>query len=57
MKSLGFKFSGEITDYIKSNFKTKGNILKKFTDNQIQEFVNQSAKLQTVKSIKIADNE
>ncbi|GGE27423.1 DrmE family protein [Psychroflexus planctonicus] len=55
MKSLGRKFSSEISDYIKH--KRKGKLLKQFTTKQIQKFVDQNAKERTIKVIKAIDYE
>ena len=55
MIALGRSFSDELSDFIKT--KKKGNILKKFTNIQISEFVEQSVKLRIVKSIKVAKDE
>ena len=55
MKSLGRKFSSEISDYIQH--KKKGKLLKQFSGTQIQQFVDQNAKLRTIKTIKAMDYE
>jgi len=55
MKSLGRKFSSEISDYIQH--KRKGKLLKQFTTKQIQKFVDQNAKERTIKKIKAIDYE
>lgn len=55
MKSLGRKFSSEISDYIQH--KRKGKLLKQFTTKQIQKFVDQNAKERTIKTIKAIDYE
>lgn len=55
MKSLGRKFSSEISDYIQH--KRKGKLLKQFTTVQIQQFVDQNAKERIIKTIKAIDYE
>lgn len=55
MKSLGRKFSSEISDYIQH--KRKGKLLKQFTAKQIQQFVDQNAKERIIKKIKAIDYE
>lgn len=55
MKSLGRKFSSEISDFIK--YKRKGKLLNQFTTKQIQQFVNQNAKERIIKTIKAIDYE
>jgi hypothetical protein len=55
MKSLGRKFSTEISDYIQN--KRKGKLLKQFSDKQIQQFVDQNAKERIIKTIKAIDYE
>lgn len=55
MKSLGRRFSSEISDYIKS--KKKGKLLLGFSENQIQQFVDQNAKERIIKTIKVLENE
>ncbi|WP_159265456.1 DrmE family protein [Tenacibaculum maritimum] len=55
MKSLGRKFSTEISDYIQH--KRKGKLLKQFTAKQIQQFVDQNAKERIIKTIKAIDYE
>lgn len=55
MKSLGRKFSSEISDYIQH--KRKGKLLKQFTTAQIQQFVDQNAKERIIKTIKAIDYE
>jgi hypothetical protein len=55
MKSLGRKFSSEISDYIQ--YKRKGKLLKQFTTKQIQQFVDQNAKERIIKTIKAIDYE
>lgn len=55
MKSLGRKFSSEISDYIQNN--RKGKLLKQFTAKQIQQFVDQNAKERIIKTIKAIDYE
>ncbi|MEE9430058.1 MAG: hypothetical protein V3V16_03395, partial [Melioribacteraceae bacterium] len=55
MKSLGRKFSSEISDYIQN--KKKGKLLKQFTAKQIQQFVDQNAKERIIKTIKAIDYE
>lgn len=55
MKSLGRKFSNEISDYIQH--KRKGKLLKQFTAKQIQQFVDQNAKERIIKTIKAIDYE
>uniref|UniRef100_UPI004048312E hypothetical protein n=1 Tax=Mariniflexile sp. TaxID=1979402 RepID=UPI004048312E len=55
MKSLGRKFSSEISDYIQH--KRKGKLLKQFTTKQIQQFVDQNAKERIIKTIKAIDYE
>jgi len=55
MKSLGRKFSSEISDYIQN--KKKGKLLKQFSEKQIQQFVDQNAKERTIKTIKAIEYE
>ncbi len=55
MIALGRDFSDEISDYIRN--KRKGELLKQFSDRQIQQFVDQNAKERTIKTIKAIDNE
>ena len=55
MKSLGRKFSSEISDYIQN--KKKGKLLMRFSEKQIQQFVDQNAKERIIKTIKVIDNE
>jgi len=55
MKSLGRRFSSEISDYIQN--KKKGKLLMSFTAEQIQQFVDQNAKERIIKTIKVIDNE
>ncbi|WP_457617571.1 DrmE family protein [Lutibacter sp.] len=55
MKSLGRKFSSEISDYIQNQ--RKGKLLKEFTAKQIQQFVDQNAKERIIKTIKAIDYE
>lgn len=55
MKSLGRKFSNEISGYILKG--EKGEILKQFTAKQIQQFVSQNAKERIIKTIKVIDYE
>lgn len=55
MIALGRDLSDEITDYIKT--KKRGEMLTKFNDNQIQQFVDKNAKEKTIKTIKVVDNE
>lgn len=55
MKSLGRRFSSEISDYILH--KRKGELLKQFTTQQIQQFVVQNAKERIIKTIKPIDYE
>jgi hypothetical protein len=55
MKSLGRKFSSEISDYIQH--KRKGKLLKQFTTKQVEQFVDQNAKERIIKTIKAIDYE
>jgi len=55
MKSLGRRFSSEISDYIQN--KKKGKLLMSFSAEQIQQFVDQNAKERILKTIKVIDNE
>lgn len=55
MNSLGRKFSSEIFDYCMN--KNKGEMVKRFSDKQIQQFVMQNLKIRTIKTIKAIDNE
>jgi len=55
MKSLGRRFSSEISDYIQN--KKKGKLLMRFSENQIQQFVDQNAKERIIKTIKVIENE
>ncbi len=55
MKSLGRRFSSEISDYIQN--KKKGKLLMRFSEKQIQQFVGQNAKERIIKTIKVIDNE
>ena len=55
MIALGRDFSDEISDYIQN--KRKGDLLNRFTEKQIQQFVDQNAKERIIKTIKPIDNE
>lgn len=55
MIALGRDFSDEISDYIR--IKKKGKLLKQFSEQQIQQFVNQNAKERIIKTIKAIDYE
>ncbi len=55
MIALGRDFSDEISDYIR--IKKKGELLKQFSEQQIQQFVNQNAKERIIKTIKAIDYE
>lgn len=55
MKSLGRRFSSEISDYIQN--KKKGKLLMRFSENQIQQFVDKNAKERIIKTIKVIENE
>ena len=55
MIALGRDFSDEISDYIRN--KRKGKLLKQFSDTQIQQFVDQNAKVRIIKTIKAIDDE
>lgn len=55
MIALGRDFSDEISDYIQ--IKKKGELLKQFSEKQIQQFVDQNARERIIKSIKVAANE
>ena len=55
MIALGRDFSDEISDYIRIN--KKGELLKQFSEQQIQQFVNQNAKERIIKTIKAIDYE
>lgn len=49
MLSLGRNLSEEVMDYVLSNKKITGKILKTFTDSEVQTFVEQSLPLMTIK--------
>lgn len=53
MIALGRDLSDEIMDYIISNSNEKGKILSKFSNEEIQNFVDRSAPLRTIKQIQI----
>ena len=55
MIALGRDFSDEITDYFQN--KIKGKLLKQFSEEQIQQFVDQNLKERIIKTIKVSDNE
>ena len=55
MKSLGRRFSSEISDFIQN--KKKGKLLMRFSAEQIQQFVDHNAKERIIKTIKVIDNE
>jgi hypothetical protein len=55
MIALGRDLSDDITGFIKTE--KKGNILKKFSDEQVRKIVIQNAKLRGIKSIKVVENE
>ena len=55
MIASGRDLSDEISDYIREQ--KKGEILKQFSDKQIQQFVDKNAKERTIKTIKVVDNE
>ena len=57
MISLGRDLSDELLDYIISNKKKTGKMLERFNEEQIDEFVNESAPLRTVKRIIIIDED
>jgi len=50
MLSLGRNLSEEVMDYVLSKNKSKGKILKTFTDSEVQTFVENSLPLLTIKS-------
>jgi hypothetical protein len=55
MIALGRDLSDEITEFIK--YQKKGEILKRFSDEQVKEMINQNAPLKVVKSIKLYNDE
>ena len=55
MIALGRDLSDDLMEFIKS--KKKGDILKRFSDEQIKEMINQNAPLKRVKSIKLCMDE
>jgi len=55
MIALGRDLSDEIMDYIISHLNAKGKILSRFTNEEIQSLVNQSAPLKIIKQIKIIE--
>ena len=55
MKSLGRRFSSEISDFIQN--KKKGKLLMRFSAEQIQQFVDQNAKERIIKTINVIDND
>ena len=55
MIALGRNFSDELIEFIRS--KKKGDILKRFSNEQINKMITQNAPLKTVKSIKLSNNE
>ncbi len=55
MISLGHNLSDELNDYIISKKKNKGEFLQKFSDNQIDSFLNHTAPLRTIKNIEIVE--
>ena len=56
MIALGRDLSDEIMDYIISNKKVIGEILQRFSEEQIAKFINTSAPLRTIKTIRIIEN-
>lgn len=56
MIALGRDLSDEIMDYIISTKKVIGEILQRFSEEQIAEFINTSAPLRTIKTIRIIEN-
>lgn len=57
MISLGRDLSDELLDYIISNKKKIGKMLEQFSEEQIDEFVNESAPLRTVERIEILNED
>lgn len=55
MIALGRDFSDEIMDYIISVSKKKGEILSKFSNEEIQSFINKSSPLRTIKQVRIIE--
>lgn len=55
MIALGRDLSDDLTEFIKS--KKKGDILKRFSDEQIKEMISQNAPLKVVKSINLYSDE
>jgi Mg/Co/Ni transporter MgtE len=55
MIGLGRDLSDDLIEFIKS--KKKGEILKRFSDEQIKEMINQNAPLKVVKSINLYKDE
>ena len=53
MISLGHNLSDELNEYILSKKNIKGEFLEKFSDNQIDSFLNHNAPLRTIKKIEI----
>lgn len=51
MNSLGHNLSEELYQYLISKKKIKGKLLQKFSENQIDSFINLSAPLRTIKNI------
>jgi len=55
MIALGRDLSDEVSEFIKTQ--KKGELLKRLSDDQIREMINQNAPLKTVKSIKLKNYE
>ena len=55
MISLGHNLSDELNEYILSKKNIKGEFLEKFSDNQIDSFLNHNAPLRTIKKIEISN--
>ncbi|MBC8384243.1 MAG: hypothetical protein H8E57_01840 [Candidatus Cloacimonetes bacterium] len=51
MISLGRNLSDELNEYVISKKKIKGEFLQKFSENQIDTFLNHTAPLRTIKNI------
>ena len=54
---LGRDLSDEVMDYVISEGKVKGKILSRFSDDEINSFINQAAPLRKIKSISITEEE
>jgi hypothetical protein len=56
MIALGKDLSGEIIDYVMSDFKMKGKILSKFSDSQVKKFMNANAPMRKIREIKVLES-